>query len=342
MRLVGVEAAGAASLATGRPAVLHGARSSVLADEDGQVLDAHSISAGLDYPGVGPEHAFLRDTGRAEYVRVTDDEALDAFRARAHRGDHPGARVRARAGARRRAGRRAGARLSLPLGQGPRRGPRAVRRTLVVYLMCGRETPELAAAAVEAGADVVELGFPFSDPLADGPVIRRAAEQALADGMRTRECLDCLAQTRRRVDVPLIPMTYSSLLEAYGWERFEHDARDAGATSLIVADLPADARPSSGGPAGRADVDGRPHRRLQAAPTAGSTSSRWPGRPAPATPFASSRRTRRARPSGDGPALRGLRDLHAGARHRGGRARRRHRRRFGRTPGRRGRAWRSR
>jgi tryptophan synthase alpha chain len=118
-----------------------------------------------------------------------------------------------------------------------------VRRTLVVYLMCGPETPELAAAAVEAGADVVELGFPFSDPLADGPVIRRAAEQALANGMRTRECLACLEETRQRVDVPLIPMTYSSLLEAYGWERFEHDARDAGATSLIVADLPADARP---------------------------------------------------------------------------------------------------
>ena len=80
VRLVGVEAAGAASLGAGRPAVLHGARSSVLADDDGQVLDAHSISAGLDYPGVGPEHAFLRDTGRAEYVRATDDEALAAFR----------------------------------------------------------------------------------------------------------------------------------------------------------------------------------------------------------------------------------------------------------------------
>jgi tryptophan synthase beta chain len=80
VRLVGVEADGAASLASGRPAVLHGARSSVLADEDGQVLDAHSISAGLDYPGVGPEHAFLRDTGRAEYVRATDDDALEAFR----------------------------------------------------------------------------------------------------------------------------------------------------------------------------------------------------------------------------------------------------------------------
>ena len=79
VRLVGVEAAGAASLASGRPAVLHGARSSVLADEDGQILDAHSISAGLDYPGVGPEHAFLRDSGRAEYVTATDEEALAAF-----------------------------------------------------------------------------------------------------------------------------------------------------------------------------------------------------------------------------------------------------------------------
>ena len=79
VRLLGVEAAGAASLGTGRSGVLHGARSSLLADEDGQVLDAHSISAGLDYPGVGPEHAFLRDSGRAEYVGATDDEALAAF-----------------------------------------------------------------------------------------------------------------------------------------------------------------------------------------------------------------------------------------------------------------------
>ena len=81
MRLLGVEAAGAASLGTGRTGVLHGSRSSLLADEDGQVLDAHSISAGLDYPGVGPEHAFLRDSGRAEYVGASDDEALAAFRA---------------------------------------------------------------------------------------------------------------------------------------------------------------------------------------------------------------------------------------------------------------------
>ena len=68
------------SLGTGRPGVLHGARSSLLADEDGQIVDAHSISAGLDYPGVGPEHAYLRDIGRVEYLAATDEEALAAFR----------------------------------------------------------------------------------------------------------------------------------------------------------------------------------------------------------------------------------------------------------------------
>lgn len=116
-------------------------------------------------------------------------------------------------------------------------------KTLVVYLMCGPGTPKLAEAAVEGGADAVELGFPFSDPLADGPVIRRAAERALAQGMRTRECLACLEATRARVDVPLIPMTYASLLEAYGYERFDRDLRSAGGTSMIVADLPVDALP---------------------------------------------------------------------------------------------------
>ena len=119
-----------------------------------------------------------------------------------------------------------------------------VHKHLVIYLMAGRETPELAEAAVAGGADIVEIGFPFSDPLADGPVIRAAGERALAAGMRTAACLECLAETRARVgDTPLVPMTYSSLLEAYGWERFVTDSRTAGATGLIIADLPAGERP---------------------------------------------------------------------------------------------------
>ena len=117
-------------------------------------------------------------------------------------------------------------------------------KALVIYLMAEPETPELARAAVDGGADVVELGIPFSDPLADGPVIRRAAERALARGMRTRACLEVLARMRELLpETPLVPMTYSSILEAYGWERFASDAHAAGATSLIVADLPAGERP---------------------------------------------------------------------------------------------------
>jgi tryptophan synthase alpha chain len=109
--------------------------------------------------------------------------------------------------------------------------------------MAGKATPDLAEAAVAGGADVVEIGFPFSDPLADGPVIRRAAERALAEGMRTQACLECLREVRARLSVPLVPMTYSALLESYGWERFRADVTEAGATSVIVADLPADERP---------------------------------------------------------------------------------------------------
>jgi tryptophan synthase beta chain len=86
-RLIGVEAAGqgiatgkhAASISAGSPGVLHGNRTYLLQDDNGQITETHSISAGLDYPGVGPEHAFLKDIGRAEYVGITDAEALDAF-----------------------------------------------------------------------------------------------------------------------------------------------------------------------------------------------------------------------------------------------------------------------
>ena len=87
VRLIGVEAAGyglesgkhSATLTAGKPGVLHGNRTYLLQDENGQIIETHSISAGLDYPGVGPEHAYLKDIGRAEYVSITDDEALQAF-----------------------------------------------------------------------------------------------------------------------------------------------------------------------------------------------------------------------------------------------------------------------
>jgi tryptophan synthase alpha chain len=115
-------------------------------------------------------------------------------------------------------------------------------KKLVVYLMAMPDTPALAEAAVEAGADIMEIGFPFSDPLADGPTIRRAGERALAAGMRTQRCLEVLAEIRARVDVPLVVMTYSSIFDAYGWQRLTDGAHAAGATSFIVVDLPADER----------------------------------------------------------------------------------------------------
>src|SRR5262245_66448248 len=97
--------------------------------------------------------------------------------------------------------------------------------------MCRRDTtPALVEAAVEGGADLIELGFPFSDPLADGPVVREAGERALAEGMRTQERLACLHETRSRVDGPIVPMTYTALLEASGWERVRADVRSWGGT----------------------------------------------------------------------------------------------------------------
>jgi tryptophan synthase alpha chain len=118
-------------------------------------------------------------------------------------------------------------------------------KKLVIYLMAEPETPELARAAVEGGADIVELGFPFSDPLAEGPVIRHASERALARGMRTRACLDVLARTRELLpETPIVPMTYAAILEAYGYERFTADARERGASSFIVVDLPVEEQPA--------------------------------------------------------------------------------------------------
>jgi tryptophan synthase alpha chain len=118
-------------------------------------------------------------------------------------------------------------------------------KKLVIYLMAEPETPELARAAVEGGADIIELGFPFSDPLAEGPVIRRASERALERGMRTRACLDVLARTRELIpEIPIVPMTYAAILEAYGYERFAADARERGASSFILVDLPVEEQPA--------------------------------------------------------------------------------------------------
>jgi tryptophan synthase alpha chain len=117
---------------------------------------------------------------------------------------------------------------------------RVATPALSIYLMAGETLPELAAAAVRGGATVIEMGIPFSDPLADGPTIQAAGQAALDAGMTPRRCLDVLARTREAIgpDVPLVPMTYAAIVERYGVERFCEDAGAAGANGLIVADVP--------------------------------------------------------------------------------------------------------
>ncbi len=220
VRLIGVEAGGhgietgehAASLTGGRPGVLHGNRTYLLQDDDGQIIEAHSISAGLDYPGIGPEHSWLHDIGRVEYVSATDQEALAAFQlctrtegiipalepahALAHvtklaptmgkdqiilmnlcgRGDkdifavaeHLGVKLRLHEPHRH------------PLRRAETRRP---RRADPVRRGVGSRTPpprwRCCAACPAAGADLIEIGMPFTDPMADGPIIQAAGKRAL-------------------------------------------------------------------------------------------------------------------------------------------------------------------
>jgi tryptophan synthase alpha chain len=115
---------------------------------------------------------------------------------------------------------------------------------LVVYLMAAEGVADLAEAAVRAGATALELGIPYSDPLADGPTIQRAAQASLDAGMTTARALALMAAIDARVDVPIVPMTYGAIVEAYGVERFCVEAAAAGAEGLIVADVP----PEESGP----------------------------------------------------------------------------------------------
>lgn len=111
---------------------------------------------------------------------------------------------------------------------------------LSIYLMAGEDTPDLAAAAVAGGAGLLEIGIPFSDPLADGPTVQRAGQRALEAGMTTRRALEVLAAVRERVDVPLVPMTYAGPVLAMGEREFCAAAAAAGADGLIVPDVPSE------------------------------------------------------------------------------------------------------
>ena len=224
VEIIGVEAAGfgietgkhAASLNGGVPGVLHGNRTFLLQDDDGQIIDAHSISAGLDYPGIGPEHAWLHDIGRVQYTSVTDHEALDAFHKccrlegiipaleSAHA---PGRSVQTRTDPaegtpdggqpvrpwRQRHADRDAPHGTVPAGEtlneppaNPLCATQATKPRRPGDLRHPPATPgyDTSLAILKglpaAGADVIELGMPFTDPMADGPAIQLANIRALS------------------------------------------------------------------------------------------------------------------------------------------------------------------
>ena len=224
--------------------MLHGNRTYLLQDEDGQILEAHSISAGLDYPGIGPEHSWLRDTGRVNYVAATDQEALDAFQLctrlegiiPALEPSHALAYVEKLAPSlppdnllvMNMSG--AAIRISSPLPatwNGNLSWRRAQAALGNVNDFDGSDSAnfcELAGGgeegacdlchggrsrlrnlagdperAAKAGADIIELGMPFSDPMADGPAIQRASQRALRGGQTMNKTLEMVRRFRETI-----------------------------------------------------------------------------------------------------------------------------------------------
>lgn len=271
VRLIGCEAAGrgidtaetAATIATGKPGIFHGMKSYFCQDQYGQIAPVYSISAGLDYPGVGPEHSYLHDIGRAEYVPVTDEEAVGAFEYLARTEGIIPAIESAHAVA-------YGMKIAPAMETDkivvitiPAEATRTAHRlpvteerifmskiskvfekgkVFIPFVTCGdpdlETTAEVVRAAVENGADVVELGIPFSDPTAEGPVIQGANLRALNAGITTDKIFTFVKELRKDVKVPLVFMTYANVVFSYGVERFVSECRESEIDGLILPDLP--------------------------------------------------------------------------------------------------------
>ena len=309
VKIYGFEAGGdgvetgrhAATITLGKPGVLHGARSYLMQDDDGQTIESHSISAGLDYPGVGPEHSYLADIGRVSYEPITDSEAMDAFRllcrtegiipaiesAHALAGAiKVGQRLAAEAGrgavredrAReplrpRRQGRGHRRGMVRPAGQGftrardRQRGGAAVstvqdpgtaqaasksaaaidrakaqgRAALIGYLPAGypsvEETIAAGIALAENGADLIEIGIPYSDPVMDGLVIQAATTEALAKGFHVKQVFDVVRGITSKTDAAVLVMTYWNPVVRMGVDEFSRQLAEAGGAGLITPDL---------------------------------------------------------------------------------------------------------
>lgn len=270
VRLIGCEAAGrgvdtfetAATIATGRVGIFHGMKSYFCQDKDGQIAPVYSISAGLDYPGVGPEHAHLHDIGRAEYVPVTDDEAVNAFEYLAKtEGIIPAIEsAHAVAHAMKIAPTMETKSLLSPF---PAEATRTVPplpvtegrismsnirkafengKAFIAFITCGdpdlETTAKVVRAAAENGADLIELGIPFSDPTAEGPVIQGANLRALTGDITTDKIFAFVKELRRDVKVPMVFMTYANVVFSYGAEKFISTCREIEIDGLILPDLP--------------------------------------------------------------------------------------------------------
>ena len=272
VRLIGCEAAGrgvntaetAATIATGKLGIFHGMKSYFCQDEYGQIAPVYSISAGLDYPGIGPEHAHLYDTGRAEYVPVTDEEAVEAFEylsrtegiipaiESAHavayarkivpqmRKDQivvitiPDVEIRTAQQSRVTEGRIS---MNKRITEAFEKG-----KAFIPFITCGdpslEVTEQLVYAMEEAGANLIELGIPFSDPTAEGPVIQGANVRALSGGVTTDKVFDMVVKIRKNSSVPMVFMTYANVVFSYGTERFIKTAAEIGMDGLILPDVP--------------------------------------------------------------------------------------------------------
>ena len=131
-------------------------------------------------------------------------------------------------------------------------------KALIAYVMAGdpslQETEQLVVAVEQAGADIIELGVPFSDPIADGPVIQQAAERALRSGTSLRTILPMVTRLRARTQIPLVLMAYYNNIHSFGVERFCHEAAQAGVDGLIMPDMPPDEAGPLKGPAAAAGL----------------------------------------------------------------------------------------
>ena len=228
VQLIGCEAAGrgvntaetAATIATGRLGIFHGMKSYFCQDEYGQIAPVYSISAGLDYPGIGPEHAHLYDTGRAQYVPVTDEEAVEAFEYLSKtEGIIPAIESAHAVAYARKIVPQMGkdqcvvitisGRVTKTVQQSQDTEGRismsnriseafAKGKAFIPFITCGDPsleiTEQLVYAMEEAGADLIELGIPFSDPTAEGPVIQEANVRALSGGVTTDKIFDMVVK----------------------------------------------------------------------------------------------------------------------------------------------------